>query len=78
MINKIKMTRASSSFVIVGAGYVGLSLGVLLSRQFKVGIIDLNKDIKDNKGESYLDEDLLQLDLKNIKKIFMLQQTIMI
>ena len=64
------MTRASSSFVIVGAGYVGLSLGVLLSRQFKVGIIDLNKDRvkKINKGESYLDEDLLQLDLKKYKK----------
>ncbi len=64
------MTRASCSFVIVGAGYVGLSLGVLLSRQFKVGIIDLNKDRvkKINEGESYLDEDLLQSDLKKYKK----------
>ena len=60
------------NILIFGAGYVGLSLAVLLARLNKIVLFDVNKSKIDqiNEGTSTIDEELLKNELKrNLKNI---------
>lgn len=50
------------NIIIVGGGYVGLSLGILLSQKNKVEIIEIDQQKIDfiNQKKSYIDEKLMQ------------------
>ena len=62
-------TNKSLNIVVVGAGYVGLSLSVLLSIKNNVIVVDLNKERVDsiNAGNCYINDDSL-IKLFNDKK----------
>ena len=67
---------------VIGAGYVGMSLSVLLSIKHQVNVIDINKKIveKINSNISPIDDNLIQkfLDEKklNIKGLNSLQKNL--
>ena len=65
------MNRGCQNIVIIGSGYVGMSLAVLLSEKHNVNIIDINKDKveKINLGVSPIKDDLISdyLKTKNLK-----------
>lgn len=73
MTKKISITSNKIKLTIVGAGYVGYSLAVLLSKKHTVNILDISKKkIKDiNSGKSPIfDKDINEKVLKNCSKIF--------
>ena len=65
------MNEGSQKIAIIGSGYVGMSLAVLLSQQHNINIIDINKEKveKINLGISPIKDDLISeyLKSKNLK-----------
>lgn len=65
------MNKASQNIAIIGSGYVGMSLAVLLSERHNINIIDINKEKveKINLGISPIKDDLISeyLKSKNLK-----------
>ena len=65
------MNKGSQNIAIIGSGYVGMSLAVLLSQKHNINIIDIDKEKveKINQGISPIKDDLISgyLATKNLK-----------